>query len=102
MLNNQKVKLDKNNILQYIINILEILDSIDDWTKSNLELIIRSYCQQNNINLRDMSYAIRICTTGKPTGVGIFDVLDILGKTSVINRIKRAVSQAQTNSSPKE
>lgn len=45
--------------------------------------------------INKLVHALRISTTGKPVGFGIFDTLVILGRKSSIDRIDRALNKAK-------
>ena len=61
-----------------------------------VEKSIDEFCSKAEIELKDVIHAIRVATTGRAGGFGMFDTLAILGKDRVLSRIDRALEQAAT------
>lgn len=71
-----------------VISIKNILEKIENWTLEEIKEKLNNFCQENNLKIKDFGPAMRIILTfsGKSAG-GIFDVIFILGKEEVLNRI---------------
>jgi glutamyl/glutaminyl-tRNA synthetase len=63
---------------------------------AEIEASINGFCASAGIELQDVIHAIRVATTGQAGGFGMFDTLAVLGKTSVLSRIDRALEKAAT------
>jgi len=72
--------------------ILEELKKIENFDKTTLEAKIREFCQKNGYKTSDVFHPIRVAVSGRKEGIGLFDLLELLGKERVINRIKRVIS----------
>ncbi|MDB2550809.1 hypothetical protein N9X24_02985, partial [Rickettsiales bacterium] len=68
--------------------IKNILQKIENWTLEEIKSQLNNFCQENNLKIKDFGPAMRIILTfsSKSAG-GIFDVIYILGKEEVLNRI---------------
>ncbi len=73
--------------------ILEELKKIENFDKTTLEIKIREFCQKNGYKTSDVFHPIRVAVSGRKEGIGLFDLLELLGKERVINRIKRVISR---------
>ncbi len=59
---------------------------------------VNEFCESVGIRLRDIIHAIRVATTGKTSGFGMFETLAILGRDSVLSRMDAALEQAESGS----
>ncbi len=71
------------------------LSQQEDFTASFLEEDFKTWLEANDLGYGDIIHALRVATTGKPAGPGMFECLELLGKTSCVNRINRAILQAE-------
>lgn len=70
------------------------LASIEDFAAASLETDFKEWLESNNLGFGDIIHALRVATTGKPAGPGMFECLELLGKQSCLNRISRAIELA--------
>ncbi|MFK8112299.1 MAG: glutamate--tRNA ligase [Rubripirellula sp.] len=61
-----------------------------------VEASVNAFCESAGIELKDVIHAIRVATTGRPGGFGMFDTLAVLGKDTVLKRMDVALEQAAT------
>jgi glutamyl-tRNA synthetase len=59
-----------------------------------LEKLTNDFVQTENIKLNDIIHALRVATTGKAVGFGMFETLALLGKERCLARIDRALKRA--------
>ena len=73
-----------------IISIKNILEEIENWNLEEIKDKLNNFCQKNNLKIKDFGPAMRIILTfsSKSAG-GIFDIMAILGKKEILNRINR-------------
>lgn len=60
---------------------------------ASLEQLLRDFVASRNIKIGQVIHALRVATTGKAVGFGMFDILEILGKERVVARIDRALAR---------
>ncbi len=58
----------------------------------HLESALNQFVAAEGIKTGDIIHAIRVATTGKPVGPGLYDCLEILGKETCLKRIDRALA----------
>ena len=57
-----------------------------------LEQMMRTFVDEQDIKLGQIIHAVRVAVTGKAVGFGLFEILEILGRERVLERIDRALS----------
>jgi glutamyl/glutaminyl-tRNA synthetase len=72
----------------------EALAALDDFSIPTLETALTGFVAQQGIKTGDIIHAVRVATTGKGVGPGLYDCLAILGKPTVLARIDRALEKA--------
>ncbi|MDA7979162.1 MAG: glutamate--tRNA ligase [Pirellulales bacterium] len=74
-----------------------ILANTLDWSAANLEQTLKDFMEAEGIGFGQIIHALRVATTGKAVGFGMFETLEILGKESTLARIDRALSLATSS-----
>ncbi len=69
----------------------ERLASVEPFDAAALEALMREFVEERGIKLGQIIHAVRVATTGKPVGFGMFETLEILGRERVLRRIDRAL-----------
>ncbi len=60
-----------------------------NWEKATLEQVVRAFANQQDCALKDIAQPLRVTLTGQTKSPGIFDVIEALGRSETLNRIKR-------------
>ncbi len=60
----------------------------------HLESALAGFVADEGIKIGDIIHAVRVATTGKAVGAGLYDCLEILGRETCLERIDRALSRA--------
>ncbi len=82
--------LDEDGI-SVVKGILPLFESIIDWKPETVEACIRDYTEKNDLKLGKVAQPIRAAVTGKATSPGAFDVLQILGRETSLNRMRDVI-----------
>ncbi|QDT55555.1 Glutamate--tRNA ligase 1 [Caulifigura coniformis] len=72
----------------------EMLATQDDFSAATLEQATHSFVEFRGLGLGDIVHAVRVATTGKPAGPGLYDCLALLGRDKCLKRIERALARA--------
>ena len=64
-----------------------------EWSESAIEDAVRSFANEEKINLGAIAQPLRAALTGTTTSPGIFEVAAILGRDEVLGRVGDAVSR---------
>lgn len=75
-----------------------LLREVPAFEASSIEAAVKSYCEQAGIKLGQIIHALRVATTGRAGGFGMFETLEIIGRDSVLKRIQRAVDRVADRS----
>lgn len=60
-----------------------------------LEELFRRMAEEHGVKLKVIAQAVRVALTGRTASPGLFEIMDILGKEVVINRLRKAVEYAR-------
>lgn len=78
----------KNILLEFA----GLLDRAGDFSHAGLEEACRSMADEKKIKAGDIIHPTRVAISGKTTGAGLFEMMEILGKPKVIERMRRSGS----------
>jgi glutamyl-tRNA synthetase len=73
--------------------ISEIISGTEPYTKENLETRVKGFIQENNINMGQVMNVLRLCMVGSSTGPDLMDMMTLLGKEFVVERIEKATTK---------
>ena len=68
------------------------LETAEPFDAATLEQSLNAFCDSHEIGVGQIIHALRIATTGKPAGPGMFDALELLGRERVLARIDRTLT----------
>ncbi|MCP4399774.1 MAG: glutamate--tRNA ligase [bacterium] len=76
--------------------ILEPLETAETFSPDALEQLMREFMERHELKLVKIAQPIRVALTGGTASPGLFDVMSLLGKTCVIQRIQQAIHWIRT------
>jgi len=79
-------------ILPVIQDLTLRLTSLNDFTIDNMKAEFDTVMEESGLKLGKIAQPIRVALTGGTVSPGIFEVMDILGKEEVLQRLEKAVS----------
>lgn len=79
------VKVENNKVVEHALGVLE-----KDWDGKALEEKARKFCAENNIKVGDYFMNLRIAITGKTATPPLWDIMEILGQSESLSRLKSA------------
>ena len=86
-----KIVIDKKNLLK---DIVEIIAKIEVWNHDSIKDYFNKFALENNLKIKDFGPALRIALTfSSASAVGIFDVVEILGKEQSLKRIENILNK---------
>jgi len=68
------------------------LEEVTDFAHDGIEKIFRDYAEELKIKASDLIHPVRLAISGMTLGPGLFDLMAVLGKDTVVKRIQYAVS----------
>ncbi|MEM8946477.1 MAG: glutamate--tRNA ligase [Planctomycetota bacterium] len=69
------------------------LAGLENFEADEIERCLKGFVDTKEIKIGQIIHALRVATTGKAVGFGMFETLAILGKESCLARIERALSR---------
>lgn len=72
--------------------ITEELNKLEIWNSETIQELIKSVSVKFNVKMFDVAAPIRAAVTGEQFSPNIFKILEILGKNTVLNRLKKSFS----------
>lgn len=70
-----------------------VLATAEPFEAGRLEKMLHEWVAAQGIGMGQIIHALRVATTGKPAGPGMFDCLELLGRQRCLNRIDRALQR---------
>jgi glutamyl-tRNA synthetase len=85
----------------YLETMMSRLSNIDSFSKNNIEVIIKGYADESGLKLGDVAQPLRLAVTGRTVSPGLFEIMEILGKEKVLQRVLNAVKYIKANNGQK-
>jgi len=76
------------NIKEILIKVLSFIEK-NNYDKESYDIFFKKITEDNKINFKDIGKPLRILMTGSEFGPSIHNILDSLGKTECVNRLKK-------------
>jgi glutamyl/glutaminyl-tRNA synthetase len=73
------------------------LARLEPYDPKNLESALNGFVQEQGIKAAELVHPLRVATTGKGVGPGLYDCLEILGREVCLERIDTAIAKAKTS-----
>ncbi len=71
--------------------VIEVLESIDNFTSLNIETIIKNWMTTNEIGMGKVMQPLRLSLVGALKGPHLFDIIEMIGKEETVKRIEKAI-----------
>jgi glutamyl-tRNA synthetase len=81
----------KPDILELFEDLKERLEKAHEFNQEGLEKIFAAFLEEKEIKLGKIAQPLRVALTGKTVSPGIFEVMEVLGKDRVLQRIDKAI-----------
>lgn len=89
----KKYKIENKVHFEAIISLLADLDS---WQAENIQSAIKSYIGEKELSFGVIMPILRILTSGTMKGPDLFQMMELLGKEEVLNRMESGLNQMPT------
>jgi len=76
---------------QMLARLLPFLEALGTWSAETLELLVKEFCDQQNVKLGDVAQPLRVALVGRPVSPQIGQTLMLLGKEKTLRRIRRCL-----------
>ncbi len=89
----------KPELMELLADLKERLNKLDRFDQKGLEEVFKKFLEDHNIRLKELAQSIRVALTGKTVSPGLFEMMEVLGKQRVIQRISKAVQHIEKKAS---
>jgi glutamyl-tRNA synthetase len=73
----------------------ERMERLEDFSQNSLEALYRDYADETGLSGGKLIHPTRLAVSGVNFGPGLFELLEVLGKETVVRRMKAAVTWLQ-------
>jgi glutamyl-tRNA synthetase len=73
--------------------VIEVLESIEDFSSNNIETIVKDWMTTNEIGMGKVMQPLRLSLVGALKGPHLFDIIELFGKEETVKRIENAISR---------
>jgi len=104
-----RVEFDPQAIARYLAvpgtadllrNVLNALAATRAWDPPGIESAIRTAAARLGVQSKSVIHPLRVALTGKTVGPGLFELIDVLGKDRVLERLERAIGRINEPPAP--
>jgi len=81
----------KDAALEPLNMLIAELQTLDTFTEKNLEDAFRAVMEKSGLKLGKIAQPVRVALTGRTASPGIFEIIEIIGKDTVLERLIKAV-----------
>lgn len=82
----------KDDSPQQMVELIEVLNGIEDFSAHNQEQIVMGWIQSKGYSVGVVMNAFRLAIVGESKGPHMFDITEIIGKEETIRRLNRAIA----------
>jgi len=79
----------KENTTELVKPLIELMRQTEDFSHSGLHDLTMKYVEENGIKLKDVIHPLRLMITGKSSGAGMFETMELLGKEECLRRFDK-------------
>lgn len=79
----------------FLQGLISMLESINTFTAEKLEEHIREALEQREWKLKDVAQPARVALTGTSKSPGLYEMMEVLGKTTTLQRLQQGLEIAQ-------
>ncbi|MGB9720585.1 MAG: glutamate--tRNA ligase [bacterium] len=76
-----------------------LLEDLENFGAKNIEDNLRLFCAEKNIKPKDLIHPLRVYLTGTESGPGLFETMELIGKTTCLKRIRGIIEKYENSTS---
>ncbi|MBD3376894.1 glutamate--tRNA ligase [candidate division KSB1 bacterium] len=80
----------KDRSAHLILEFFDKISKLESFTAENIETRLRQITEQHELGAGQLIHPVRLAVSGTTAGPGLFEMLQVLGKETVMRRLKRA------------
>lgn len=75
--------------------IIDVVEEIEPFTQENMEAPLREFAEQAQVGFGKVAQPVRLAVTGRTASPGLFEIMEILGRETVLKRLHKALDYIQ-------
>lgn len=79
-------------LASFLPGLADEIEKLEDYEPQSLEVVFRNFAEHHEVKAGLIINAARTAVSGSSVGPGLFELLEIMGKTRVVNRLRSATS----------
>lgn len=83
----------KNQVPGHMLNLAELLKTIEDFSSENTEIVVKQWISDNEIGMGAIMNAFRLVIVGAGKGPHLFDIIAVIGKEDTLKRMETALAE---------
>ena len=83
----------KDDTPQIMLELIEVLEGVEPFNTQNIETAFSAYLNKNEYGFGKVGPGFRLLVTGKGMGPSMFEICDVLGKETVLDRMKTGIEK---------
>ena len=83
----------KENTVGILLAFLEEFEKFEEIVHKNMEMIVHSFLEKQKIGMGQLMMPLRLVLVGSGKGPGVIEIMELLGKKEVINRIQTGIDK---------
>ena len=84
-------RLRKPGVKETLLDLVARFKAVEPWTASTLEALVKELSQGNGMG--PWVHPVRVAVSGRGEGIGLFEMLELLGRERTLARLERAAAQ---------
>ena len=84
-------RLQKDGVKATVLDLVERFSKVEDWTAPTLEAMVKELSQGQGMG--PWVHPIRVAVSGRGEGIGLFEMLQLLGKEKTLARLRSAAEK---------
>ncbi len=88
----KKKYLDKPENIENIRTVADRLEKLEEFMSTNIESVFRELADERHLKAASLIHPARLAISGKTSGAGLFEMMELLGKQKVLIRLRGITS----------
>ena len=84
-------RLRKPGVKEILLDLVARFKAVEPWTAATLEALVKELSQGNGMG--PWVHPVRVAVSGRGEGIGLFEMLELLGRERTLARLERAAAQ---------
>ena len=84
-------RLRKPGVKETLLDLVARFKAVEPWTAATLEALVKELSQGNGMG--PWVHPVRVAVSGRGEGIGLFEMLELLGRERTLARLERAAAQ---------